>query len=312
MLQIEKINEKIKKKYSVEKAWRRFESRLERGNKLTSNMYKKWSRRFLDWALERNKNLEDSQTLFDWDDYLYEKRKRKWLVEQKRGRQLGIRQKYSYSSRIIALTAGKSFMSIALNIDTGDIREVNKIAKEAEDEEEEELSEDKILSESEIETVIGECEKCINPTCGVIARLGFNLVLRAADLVKIKPENLNLEEEKIYVNPAKGSVSRTHRLIDMPFMSKEDLISDLSELERNKYLFKNNCQDRPTASASIRTHFVSKHNQSFHEFARHSAICWFIENYGFDRAYLRARHTNYSMTTRYARFTEVEPSEEIE
>lgn len=313
-MDLEKINKVLENKYGVKNPWKRFERRMKRGNQLTNKNYTRWAKRFLTWGINEEYNLEDPETLYAWDDYLTESKERIWLKNQTKGRSPGIRQKYKYSSRIIALTAGKVFMISGLKVNSNKFENVNDIAMEPRSEDD--LKPSKILSEKEIEEVIESSNECINPKCEIITKLSFNLILRAADIVRMRPKDLNINDEKIHISPAKGSIERTHKLIDLPFFSKDELVDKLERLKREKrnetFLFKNSCQDRPTASSSIRVHFVNYHDQSFHEFARHSAICWFIENFGFERAYLRARHANYTMTTRYAEFTNVELSEVIE
>jgi len=254
----------------------------------TIESYTKWVARFLDSGLDET----DPNVLYLWDDYLYDK---------------GM----SYNTRLIALSAVKLYQRFVVGINKSDLPEVHEVIRG-----EPPAFKPKYVDIKTVNQIFEEPWEVegrdyeIALQHATMIKLGYNLILRAEELVHIRKEDIDLKEGTVFVHAAKGSMSRRIYIDDLTrFGIKDDpsTLECLRELAsmRSNYLFLTYGKVRPWSSASWRAQFLQqygrKYGTNWHAFARHSPIIHRLEaGEPFEDVWLRARHKNPTMTARYA------------
>lgn len=162
-----------------------------------------------------------------------------------------------------------------------------------------------VLTREEVNRILEE--SCDLKGCRVARAAGYDLMMRAAEVTDMRPEDVDAGEGTVYVRAKKGSESKTlsasRRTMDL-------LLEQLDRVERwhadPAYIFYNSYGNRLRANTFIK-HVSREHGVGTNTLFRHSAIVHTIEEQGFGAAYLRARHANVSMTSRYASVVDMKP-----
>lgn len=146
-------------------------------------------------------------------------------------------------------------------------------------------------------------EDCGHPGCLAARTVAYDAVMRAAEVVSLRPDDVDPAEGTVYVRGKKGSQNR-HIGVDDRTMT---LLVD--QIERVNRWFSNPTKLFYTASGAkgwspnaFCEHFRRKHHDAgAHSFGRHTPIVHRLEDgEDFGSVYLRARHQHPSMTARYA------------
>jgi len=273
-----------------------FEEKIKnRWEEKTVKEYVRWVRKFLMSGFDE----DDAEVLYLWDDSLY-------------------KEGYSYNSRLVALSAVKLYQRFVAGIRKSDLPEVHEVARGSPPE-----FKPKYVDISVVSKIFEEprklAEKEVRPWKEEVVfqheamlKLGYNLILRAVELLRIRRDDVDLREGTVFIRAAKGSISRKVEIDDLTrFGIEEDpstfeCIRELMK-SRSNYLFLAYGKTRPWSSISWRNEFLRlygrKYETNWHAFARHSPIIHRLQlGESFEDVWLRARHKNPIMTARYAAF----------
>jgi site-specific recombinase XerD len=246
----------------------------------TADDYEMWIQRFFDWF---DGGPITEGVLIDFDDALQDTDEVPWNP--------GIAE-YAYQTRQKALSAvmlwarkmeGEHFES-----DVGDL-----VMGEPAD------FQPTVLDESEVQAVLEQ--PCDNPGCKAARHLGYEAIMRCKEISLVQPQDLNPEENTVYIRAVKGSVSRDigvgARTMDILLEQRERIqqeFNDPSYLFYNKYRL-------PWSADAWGNHFRRNHHEAgFHAFAKHTPITRRLEDgEPFGEVWTRARHAHPEMTSRY-------------
>lgn len=264
----------------------------EHGGRLVSEdtmgKYGRWIRRFESWRPKE----PDEEVLRQWDSFLSDEDRADYPWKNARGR--GAPQSYSFQSRVVSLSAVKLWLAHEhdIHIET----EVQNIA-----EGEPAPFEPRTLSGSEIESVIRRAPlDCENDDCQTALRVGYDAIMRGAELADARVEDFDRGEGSLYVRAKKGSEPTTVELSDEAARALRNHVAARSGRE---YLF-HNAYDNPWQPSSWNQHFRRKHHEDgFHCFGRHSPITnRLTSGEEFGQVYMRARHSNPTTTLKYVNY----------
>lgn len=205
---------------------------------------------------------------------------------------------YAHSTRLQAISAVKKWAEVMHDVE---------IRPDADDlvRGDPEQFDPTVLSRDEASMILQD--DCALEGCKAARAAGYDLIMRAAEIADMRPDDVDELDRTVYVRAVKNSENRTLGVSDRTI----DLLRDQEErvdswFSRPQYLFYNSYRNRLTADA-LRKHFAREHHEAgIHAFARHTSIVHHIQDEGFGQTYLRARHSNPSMTARYASIAGVE------
>jgi hypothetical protein len=237
----------------------------------------------------------------DFDSYLADAAVSDYPWKNARGRKAP--DEYSYQSRIAAASAVKLWITREYDRRLPESPSDICIGKPA-------PFDPTYLSPQDVcQPVYSASEDCRIDGCEVALRLSYDAVLRASELVKIRREDVDLGAGTVYVRATKGSQNAEIGIDKQTADAVEahmDRYPDRERLFRNTY-------DRAWQPTAWAAHVIRRHAQAgSHAFGRHSPVMHRLENAevdimdaGFDSdfgdVFRRARHSNPSMTVRYAR-----------
>lgn len=253
----------------------------------TANRYNRWIKRFEAW---RGGGEPDEEMLRDFDSFMADEDHVDYPWENTRGP--AAPDSYAYQTRVTALSA--NLLWLPHRYDVQITNEVQNIAKG-----EPAPFEPTILKPGEIQTIISNASStCDNPDCEMAIRLGYDAIMRGAEIADARTEDVDLNDGTIYVRAKKGSEPTHIELSDDVFAMLKRHVEDHPD---RKYLFRNS-YDRAYTASAWNQHFRRKHHDAgFHAFARHSAVSNRLRRgEDFGDVYLRARHQNPSTTLKYA------------
>lgn len=259
----------------------------------TLDGYTRWIKRFEAW---RPGGDPGEGMVRDFDSFLQDEDRTDYPWENARGRSAP--DAYAYRSRVGALSGVKLWLRHQYDVEV--TTEVQNIAiGEPAD------FDPTVLEPAVVERVINDASfACDNPDCSAAVALGHDAILRGAELADVRREDVDLEEQTLYVRAKKGNES-THLKIGDTAWTK--LRQHAQAHPDRDYLFRND-YDRAWTAAAWNQHFRRKHHEAgFHSFARHSAISNRLrQGEDFGQVYLRARHQNPSTTLKYVNYVGVD------
>lgn len=276
-----------------------FENRI-RGREVNSdqtvNLYRMWAMRFESW---RPRDEPSEAMLRDFDTLLHEETRTDYPWENHRGRPAP--DAYAHASRVQAISALKLWARIQYGVTIETVPQDIVFG-------EPEPFDPHYLPPEEIDSVIeGADDACSNGGCKAAIALGYDAIMRGAELTAVRRQDVDPDAGTVYVRSVKGSNRAT--------ISLGDRASNLLAAHVEKYpdrdrLFRN-AYDRAWKPQAWNNHFRRAHHEAgFHAFARHSPIVNRLnDGQPFGEVYRRARHKHPEMTTRYARLVGVEPPE---
>jgi len=267
-----------------------FEERI-RGREVNSDQtvtkYTRWVQRFEAWA----PSSYDENTLRDFDSFLQDEERIDYPWENNRGKPAPA--SYSYSSRVGALSAAKLWLKHEhdVSVDT----EVQNIASGEPGE-----FEPSILDRFEVSAVRNDAAFCENDGCHAAVHLGYDAIMRGAELADVRRDDIDWDEQAIYVRAKKGSEPQTVSLSDETWRALTQFANQHPDRD---YLFRNS-YGRAWTPAAWNQHFRRKHHEAgFHAFARHTRISQMLKGgHDFGEVYLRARHQSPATTLQYISF----------
>jgi len=284
---------KEKTKEKIGKFKRRVSDR--KWNPKTVNQYTLWAERLEEWM--DPEDFESYQgVMFDFDTYLADlPEDPPWDGSKRKG------EGFSYSSRIQALSAAKLYLQLMYGARLD--RDVDEFVSGEEPEFEPEW-----YTKEEAEKIFAETRGCKYPHCHAMTKLGYDSILRCAELVAVRKEDVDLSRRTLEVRAVKHSIPR-----EVQFGAETGgLLKPVLEKRKSGHLFLTYEADgrqgvKPFEPESWSRHFRREHNAKFHKLARHSSIIHKLQDgWDFGDVYLQARHRHPSMTAKYAEFAGVE------
>jgi integrase len=264
----------------------------------TFNQYATWVQRFEAWKGDASPALG---TLIDFDSYLADADRPEYEWENGQGRPAP--DAYSYSSRTLALSAIKLWLR--LQYDEEIHEEVQNIVSGEPDD-----FDPKYLSRDDVRGVIASAgDDCPLDGCEAALEVTYDAILRGKELTRIERGDIDFDNGTLYVRAAKGSNNMELGLCDSAL---DALKAHVDQYPDREYPFWNT-YGRKWKPGAWTTHFWRHHHEvGAHSFGRHSPILHRLqepeafhdmgeEKDAFGQVYQRARHSNPSMTSRYAR-----------
>lgn len=252
----------------------------------TADRYSRWALRFEAW---KPAGEPSADMLRDFDSFLQDEDRIDYPWENARGRPAPA--SYAYQTRISALSGVKLWAEYSY--DQRIEKEVQNLSKG-----EPAPFEPTVLDPGTIETVIQTAPAaCDNPECQVAIRVGYDAIMRGAELADVRAEDVNPEDRSLYVRAKKGSEPTNIVLGNQAWSALKrhyDTHQDRDFLFRNSY-------GRAWTAAAWNQHFRRKHHEAgFHAFARHSAVSNRLKaGEDFGDVFLRARHSQPQTTLKY-------------
>lgn len=200
---------------------------------------------------------------------------------------------YAYRTRIKALSAVKLWSR--MHYDSQISNEVQNIA----------LGDEPNFDPPRIS--VADCDRiknaaddaCKAPDCAVALSLGYDALMRAAEITRVRTGDIDSSAGVVYVRAVKGSLNADIGLSPDTASMVSDHVADHSGRDRPFY----NTYGRPWKPKALAKHFWRKHHSvGIHSFSRHSPICHRLNaGESFGDVYRRARHSQPSTTAQYAR-----------
>ncbi len=293
---------KLKSKNKIDLKLARFRERISgrKWNPLTVRQYVVWARRLEAWAKLHNQEPESFPGLmFDFDTYLANlPRNPPWGSTKKKG------DSYAYRSRVQALSAAKLYLQLMYGARLE--RDVDQFVSGQQPQFKPEW-----YTREEAHKIFRDTANCSYPSCRAMTRLGYDCILRCAELVKVQKNDIDMNRKTLEVRAVKHSIPR-----EVGFTEKtKALLEPVMERRKTGHLFLTyETEDRPGVKPfqpqSWSRHFRREHNAKFHKLCRHSSIIHKLqEGWRFGDVYLQARHRHPSMTAKYAEYAAVEVPE---
>jgi integrase len=268
-------------------------------NEDTFSLYANWVSRFEMWRGGGTPSLGD---LIDFDTWLADEDMTDYPWENARGRPAP--DEYAYQTRTIALSAVKLWLRVHYD---------EEIAEDVQDIVSGEPApfDPTYLTRRDIETVYDVAdEACQCPGCEAALRLSYDAIMRASELVLLSREDVNFDAGTVYVTATKGSDNAEVAVKPSTLEAVREYIEAHPDRSEG-FLFKNS-YGRSWSKESWALHVRRNHHEAgAHSFGRHTPIVhrlehpeWFgdmREGDAFGQVFQRARHSNPSMTSRYAR-----------
>lgn len=272
----------------------------------TVREYTSWIKRFDEWTGKE----PDLSSLRDFDEFLRDADEIAERVENAAsstawGTARPPRDGYSYSSRVKALSAAKSWLAFAhgvsFNGGPGDL--VNNIA-----EGDFNAFDPEIAGPEQVGDILDDTADCNADSCHAMARLSYDAIMRVSEVVRVRWSDLDLDRGTVYVRAAKGSQNRHIGLSDRTLEVLEDYRGLVKErFDDPEWLFYGFYQrnwNHPWKAHAYSSHFQRNHwDAGHHSFARHSAITSRLRNgESLTDVSQRARHSSLKMTQKYNQF----------
>ncbi|KXB01085.1 hypothetical protein AKJ41_02775 [candidate division MSBL1 archaeon SCGC-AAA259O05] len=284
---------KGKAKERIEKFEKRVSDR--KWNPKTVKQYILWAERLEKWTDPGDFESYEG-VMFDFDTYLADLPENPpWNGSKRKG------EGFSYRSRIQALSAAKLYLQLMYGARLD--RDVDEFVSGEKPEFSPEYYE-----REEVEEIFEKTNRCTYPHCHAMTRLGYDCILRCAELVQVRREDVDLSKRALEVRAVKRSIPR-----EVQFSGETaELLEPVMEDRESGHLFLTYETEsregvKPFEPESWSRHFRREHNAKFHKLARHSSIIHKLQDgWNFGDVYLQARHQHPSMTAKYAEFAGVE------
>lgn len=272
--------------------------------------YEKWIRRFEAWREMVGAASPDIAELEDFDNFLADESRTEYPWDNGTGQTPP--PSYAYRSRVNAASATKLWIR----------REYGTRIPETPDAiclgEPEPFDPTYLEPERVAERIRSADHDCDIDGCSAALRVSYDAILRASELVRVRREDIDFGAATLYVQATKGSqnaeVGLDHRTVDA-LREYVDQHPGRDRLFVNSY-------GRAWKPSAWSTHVWRAHTEAgSHALGRHSPIMHRMEGANpsfmddtfededFGSVYRRARHTNPSMTVRYARVVGVDVPE---
>lgn len=272
----------------------------------TVRQYLSWARRFEQWCGD----TPDKSDLVDFDEALRDPDTTKELSSRCDSRFGWARARppedgYSYSARIKALSAAKSWLAFAHDVrfSTAPQDLVNNIA-----EGDFESFNPVIAGPDEVGEILEGARGCDAESCHPMALLSYDAIMRVSEVVRVRMGDLDLDRGTVFVRAAKGSQDRHVQLsphtVEVLRGYRDEVLDRFDEPEYLFYRFYMHFYNQPWPAHAYSSHFQRNHwDAGHHSFARHSAITNRLRNgESLTDVSNRARHSSLRMTQKYNQF----------
>jgi integrase len=268
----------------------------------TFDQYARWVRRFEAWMGEYSVTDPGIATLEDFDSFLADESRTEYPWENGRG--LPAPPAYGYRTRIVAASGVKKWVRRDYGTDIPETPSDICIGQP-------EPFDPTYIDPDEIEQTIASAHDCNVEGCEAALRLSYDAILRASELVRVRRDDVDLTEGTVYVRATKGSQNAG---IGISQETQDALRRHIqNHPERSGKLFLNSYGNGWSANAWSNHVRRNHHEDGSHAFGRHSPIMHRLEGgQPFGDVFRRARHSNPSMTTRYARQVGVDVPDWVE
>lgn len=253
--------------------------------------YERWIMRFEAWMKSRGITDPNIGDLEAWDGFLADDTQPTYMWDNGQGRPAP--ESYAYQTRITAVSAAMKWVR----------REYGRRIPESPDEiciGEPDAFDPTYIDPAEIDNTFATASQdCAPDGCETALRLSYDAILRASELVRVTRDDVDLDAGTVYVRASKGSQNTSVGLADATVSALDAHMANHPERER---LF-HNSYGRPWTARAWAVHVLRNHcEDGSHAFGRHSPILHRLEGgQDFGEVYRRARHSNPSMTVRYAK-----------
>jgi integrase len=267
----------------------------------TFGVYESWIRRFEKWSRIEGIDTPSIAAMEDFDSFLADEAMSDYPWTNARGRKAPA--EYSYQSRIAAASAIKLWITREYDRRLPESPSDICIGSPA-------PFDPTYLSPQEVcEPVYTASDDCDIDGCETALRVSYDAVLRASELVQVRREDVDMTAGTVYVRATKGSQNAEVGIDKQTADALRDHMERYPDRER---LFRNS-YNRAWRAGSWAVHVLRHHAKAgSHAFGRHSPVMHRLENADVDimdepfdsdfgDVFRRARHSNPSMTVRYAR-----------
>lgn len=270
-----------------------------RGREITNDGtlsdYVRWVGRFELW---RPGGEADEEMLRDFDSYLADEEVADYPWSNDRGGPPPA--EYAYQTRVKALSALKYWLGYQYDADVP--TKINDLALG-----EPEPFDPTVLPEREIRRIVNTASDCGNEDCRMAIKLGYDCILRGAELSNVRREDVDRDTKSLFVRSVKGSNRVTVGLSRETWTMLRRFLDRHPDRDR---LFQN-AYERAWKPDAWSQHFRRKHHEAgWHAVGRHSAITNRLrKGEDFGKVFQRARHQNPTMTLRYASIVDADVPE---
>ena len=268
--------------------------------------YQRWIRRFEMWCASMGVDEPGIADVEDFDSFLADESRTEYPWENVRGRPAP--DAYSYRSRINAASAVKLWITREYNTRLPETPSDICIGEPA-------PFDPTYLPPQEVtETVTAAEEACTVDGCEAALRLSYDAVMRASEVVSVTRDDIDLDAGTVYVRATKGSQNAE---VGIDRQTADALEAFMQRYPDRDRLFRN-AYGRAWQASAWATHVQRKHaSAGSHAFGRHSPVMHRLEGADvaimdapftddFGDVFRRARHSNPSMTVKYARVVGVD------
>lgn len=276
----------------------------------TVKHYASWADRFEDWREWSGQPPNGRDAIAAFDEFLRDEdaieELRSDVGEQSRWNHAKPRSgSYAYATRIKAGSAVKSWLDFAYEIEFSQ-RQSNNIQFIVEGEPP--PFDPEIADQETVGEIFEETKDCVADACYTMTVVGYDAILRCCELTRLKWDDYNPDNHRLYVNAAKGSKNRWVELSPRAVGALEEYREMVKERFDDPqwmfYTFYQYNYNKPWSTRAWSQHFQNRHwNPGFHAFARHTAISnRLAAGQSLTEVSQRARHQSLSTTQQYIQF----------
>lgn len=276
----------------------------------TIKHYTSWADRFEDWREWSGQPPNGRDAIANFDEFLRDEdaieELRADVGEHSRWNYSKPRSgTYQYGTRIKAASAVKGWLDFAYEIEFPK-RRLNNIQFIVEGEAP--PFDPEIAEQETVREIFEETEDCVADSCHAMTMVGYDAILRCCELTRLKWDDYNPDNHRLYVNAVKGSKNRWIELSPKAVGVLEEYREMVKErFDDPQWLFYTFYQynwNKPWTKGAWSQHFLKRHwDAGFHAFARHSAISnRLAAGQSLTEVSQRARHKKLSTTQQYIQF----------
>lgn len=176
----------------------------------TTRDYLSWADRFEDWREWADVSVS-SDLLYTFDEFLSDPEEMtRFADEYVDGHSIWNRYRipdegYSYRTQVKALSAVKSYVDFEYDVEVPN-QQRSKINNVVEGDPP--AFDPPTASPDEVQEVFEDTETCSFGSCHPMTRLGYDAIMRCAEITRVEWDDVNVEKGRIYVRSAKGSPER--------------------------------------------------------------------------------------------------------
>lgn len=272
----------------------------------TTRDYESWASRFEDWKEWADVSVS-LELLYTFDEFLNDpETMRRFADEYVDGHSVWNRcripdEGYSYRTRVKALSAVKSYVDFVYDVEFPNQQKykINNVVDG-----DPPAFDPPTASPDEVEEIFEDTESCSFGSCHPMTRLGYDAIMRCAEITRVEWDDVNIEKGRIYVRSAKGSPERwvtlSPKTVDVLIDHRQAVLEHFDNPKWLFYRLGGFKWNKTWTAQKWGEHFRNAHGMGFHDFARHSPITNRLNNgESLTDVSRRARHANFENTIKY-------------